>query len=147
MKRKPDFIVGTEDNPYLLRWYLIPRNRFANVYLHEFRRDDDDRALHDHPWPSLSIVLSGGYYEHTPGPDGSHQRIWYGRGSVIFRRASHSHRIELARTPEGDLVPARTLFLTGPVVREWGFHCQQGWRHWKEFVDSRDSGKVGKGCD
>lgn len=25
-RRKPDFIIGPEDNPYLLRWWLLPRN-------------------------------------------------------------------------------------------------------------------------
>src|SRR3546814_8204117 len=42
--RKPDITIGGEDNPYLRRWYIIPRNRWFNVYLHEFLRDDDDRA-------------------------------------------------------------------------------------------------------
>lgn len=56
--RKPDFVIGDLSNPYLLRWWVIPRNRFFNVYLHKFLRDDDDRALHDHPWWSMSIILS-----------------------------------------------------------------------------------------
>ncbi len=42
--RKPDFIIGGPENPYLLRWYLIPQNRFFNVYLHKILRSDDDRA-------------------------------------------------------------------------------------------------------
>ena len=49
-KRHPDFIVGGKDNPYLLRWFVIPRNPVFNIYLHRFLRSDDDRALHDHPW-------------------------------------------------------------------------------------------------
>src|SRR3546814_20880058 len=63
--RAPSFVIGGEDNPYLRRWYIIPRNRWFNVYLHEFLRDDDDRALHDHPWVNLSILLRGQYVEHT----------------------------------------------------------------------------------
>ena len=62
-RREPDFIIG--DN-YLRRWWLIPRNRWLNVYLHEFRASDDDRALHDHPWASCSIILRGEYFEHLP---------------------------------------------------------------------------------
>jgi hypothetical protein len=50
VKRRPDFIIGGADNPYLLRWWIIPRNRWCNVYLHKILRDDDPRALHDHPW-------------------------------------------------------------------------------------------------
>ena len=40
--------------------YRIPRQSYLvslwNVYLHEFRRYDHDRALHDHPWPNCSIL-------------------------------------------------------------------------------------------
>lgn len=28
--------IGGEDDPYLLRWYLIPRNKRLNIYLHQF---------------------------------------------------------------------------------------------------------------
>ena len=34
------------------------------------------------------------------------------------------------------------LFLTGLVVRERGFYCDWGWRHWREFTDARDSGYI-----
>lgn len=61
---RPHFIIGGTDRPYLLRWFLIPRNRWFNIYLHKFCRDDDDRALHDHPWWFVSIMLQGSYVEH-----------------------------------------------------------------------------------
>ena len=57
--RTPDLVIGGWDDPYLLRWWLIPRNRWFNVYLHLFLRSDDDRALHDHPWFNLSFLLEG----------------------------------------------------------------------------------------
>ena len=60
----PHFIVGGVKQPYLKRWYIIPRNTFFNIYLHQFLRDDDDRALHDHPSDNLSIILRGSYIEH-----------------------------------------------------------------------------------
>ena len=63
--RPPDFIVGSETDPYLRRWHLLPRNRLFNVYLHNFCRSDDDRALHDHPWVNMSVLLSGSYMEHV----------------------------------------------------------------------------------
>ncbi len=147
--REPDFIVGGHDNPYLLRWWIIPRNRFFNVYLHKFLRDDDDRALHDHPWWSLSIIIKGGYHEHLP--------LWYTkfypRWSIIFRKPIHRHRIELMKNvwlKNGELVrvmPTWTIFITGPRVREWGFHCPQGFVHWKDFTAAGDKGATGKGCD
>ena len=62
MRRPPDFIIGEPANPYLIRWWVIPRNRWFNIYLHEIRRSDDDRALHDHPWLNCSILLHGGYF-------------------------------------------------------------------------------------
>jgi hypothetical protein len=61
---RPDFIIGGTENPYLLRWWVIPRNRWFNIYPHHMLRDDDPRALHDHPWWNVSIVLKGGYMEH-----------------------------------------------------------------------------------
>lgn len=149
-RRPPDFIVGGAISPYLMRWWLIPRNRWFNVYLHKFVRDDEDRALHDHPWPSLSIVLAGGYYDIHEGPDKSLVRRWYGPGSIVIRKATSAHRVELATSWHPDRnspIEAWTLFITGPTVREWGFHCPQGWRHWREFVDNRDEGAIGKGCD
>ena len=63
--KAPDLVVGSPKRPYMHRWWLIPRNPVFNVYLHRFLRSDDDRALHDHPWPSLSILLHGSYREHV----------------------------------------------------------------------------------
>lgn len=144
-RREPDFIIGLPENPYLLRWWIIPRNRFFNIYLHKFLRSDDDRALHDHPWWSCSIILRGGYREHLPG--GLIKLRHAGR--IIFRRAEQAHRVELY----GVYItrPAWTLFITGPKVREWGFHCPQGWRHWRDFigvpVGEARGDEIGKGCE
>lgn len=140
-RRPPDFIVGGKDDPYLMRWWVIPRNRFFNIYLHHFLRSDDDRALHDHPWWNLSILLRGEYTEHTIAAGGVHRAVVRLAGQFKFRGAKSAHRIELHNGP------CWTLFLTGPTLRTWGFHCPRGWRPWKEFVDDRDSGKVGRGCE
>lgn len=64
-RRAPDFVIGSAEDPYLLRWWIIPRNKVFNIYLHRFMRSDEDRALHDHPWSNLSILLRGCYAEHT----------------------------------------------------------------------------------
>ena len=140
--RPPDFVIGGMDDPYLLRWFLLPRNPLCNVYLHWFWRSDDDRgALHDHPWASLSWILDGAYIEHTP--DGM---AVLSEGMVKFRRSGKfAHRIELF---EGK---CWTLFITGPRYRNWGFHCTDAlgykrWVPWQEFVDDKDKGKVGRGC-
>lgn len=134
--REPDQIIGGKERPYMLRWWVIPRNRFFNIYLHHFLRSDDDRALHDHPWWNLSVLLRGQYLEHT------RDRIRLRRaGYIVLRRATCAHRIELI---DG---PVWTLFLTGPKIRSWGFHCPQGWRHWRKFTAADDPGAVGPGCD
>lgn len=160
LKRKPDFVIGDPDEPYLRRWWLIPRNRFFNIYLHEILRSDDDRALHDHPWWNVSIILKGGYVEHVPG--GRHSRT---RGDIVFRRAKTAHRLELGvrlhvtDQPEADGVryefgdvPCWSLFITGPRVRQWGFHCASGWKHWREFCgvpegEESKGDERGPGCD
>lgn len=133
--RQPDFIIGEPEKPYLLRWWIIPRNRWFNVYLHMILRDDDDRALHDHPWWNISMILSGAYREVMPL-----RTVLRKSGSIVFRRPTAAHRLEVAKGP------VWTLFITGPRVREWGFHCPQGWRHWEEFTASESTGQIGRGC-
>jgi hypothetical protein len=141
-KRPPDFVIGREENPYLYRWYLLPRNRILNIYLHLFLRDDDDRALHCHPWANCSLLLKGSYTEHQIAPGGVHVRSVLNAGDFRIRWSGKlAHRIELHQGP------CWTLFITGPKYREWGFHCVNGWRHWKDFTAPHDKGQIGRGCD
>lgn len=142
-RRAPDFIIGKPGSPYLRRWWVIPRNRFFNVYLHEFLRSDDDRALHDHPWVNCSILLRGTYWEHLDGrlPGMVGRVVKRTEGDIVLRRSGKiAHRIELL---DG---PVWTIFITGPRYREWGFRCPTGWVHWQKFTAPRDSGDVGEGC-
>lgn len=139
--RAPDVRIGKPDDDYMLRWWVIPRNRFFNIYLHNFLRSDDDRALHDHPWLNMSILLDGRYTEHTIADGGVHRRVEYSAGDIKLRGPKYAHRVELTHGA------CWSLFITGPVMRDWGFHCPQGWRHHTEFVDSNNSGHIGRGCD
>lgn len=139
--RAPDEVIGERSDPYLERWF-IARDRFvANAYLHRFHKSDDDRALHDHPWASESLILFGQYYEHTQQADGTTRKTLYGPGDHRVRTAETAHRIELVSD-----APCVTLFLTGPKDREWGFHCPNGWVHWSRFVDTGNPGLPGPGC-
>jgi hypothetical protein len=138
--REPDLVLGDNSIPYLRRWWLIPRNRFFNVYLHQFLRSDEDRALHDHMYINLSYILEGSYVEHTIAQGGVRRRRRWMAGDFRLRLPSTAHCIEID-------VPCWTLFITGPRVREWGFHCPNGWKHWKDFVNEHNSGKIGKGCE
>lgn len=147
-KRKPDFVIGDD---YLRRWWVIPRNPFFNIYLHNIRRSDDDRALHDHPWPSLSYMIRGRMLEFS-SPAGKAGRVVIGgkklhprlirEGQWVYRPARFAHRLAVINGMD-----VWTLFITGPRIREWGFHCPQGWRHWKEFTAPGDATQVGKGCE
>lgn len=138
-RRAPDFLVGGRVNPYMRRWWIIPRNRFFNIYLHQFLRDDEDRALHDHPWVSLSWMIRGQLIEFTK------EKIRAIRaGQWTWRGAHFAHRLVVPQEVRGE---TWTLFITGPVIRTWGFHCEKGWRPWQQFVNMASPGEVGPGCD
>jgi hypothetical protein len=163
--RPADFIVGESDNPYLRRWYVLPRNRWFNIYAHEFLRSDDDVALHDHMYVNLSLVLYGGYVEQLED-----RMIFRPQGSVIARLPKTPHRVILlpikaawpVLTYPAAVVPdsveaakngaklrsAISLFICGPRVREWGFRCASGWRPWHEVVESHPGGnrQSGRKC-
>ena len=147
--RTPHVTTGDKSDPVLRRWYVIPRNRYCNVYLHQFVKDDDDRALHDHQWRFFSFILKGSYVEIVKGPDGEYS-VSRRRWSLASRPAEHAHRVILARDGE-KLVPCTTLCITGPIVRDWGFHCPKGWRRWSEYLDGnyiqKGNSRVSRGCD
>lgn len=129
-----DVTIGTG---YMFRWFVIPRNPLMNIYLHQYVGNDDDRALHDHPWWSFSLMLHGSLLEFDA--DGVREIV---EGESRFRTARYAHRLMLSRDWQ-----AITLFITGPRIRRWGFHCPNGWRHWKDFVHPDDPGQIGPGCD
>lgn len=137
----PDVIIG---NDYLWRWWILPRNPLFNIYLHKIMRSDDARALHDHPWRNVSIVLSGTLREVVlvdsallvaRNPDGEsfegeeQTQISRFPGEFVFRHARSPHRIVV--TPGQ---PVWTLFLTGPRYRKWGFHLPGRWMYWKDYI-------------
>ncbi len=126
---------------YLTRWTLWGQ-RYGKpgawrVFLHCFHRGDAEPYFHDHPWPFVSLILSGGYWEHTP-----RGKRWYGPGRLLRRPAEWAHRVEL---PAGKR--CWTVVITGPKSRSWGFHCAAGWLGWREHVANIDAGKPGCGVE
>lgn len=115
--RAPDVVIGRAGHDYMRRWHIIPRNRWVNLYLHNFL-EPDAGDLHDHPYWSVSIVLRGLYIEELPGLEFRTRPAF----SVIFRKPTTAHRI-VHVSRDG----AWTLFITGPRVRRWGFHTEGGW--------------------
>ncbi len=140
-RRPADFVIGLRADPYLQRWWVIPRNPLVNLYLHRILRSDDPRALHDHSYFNVSIILRGSYIEHTIAAGGVHRRTLREAGSVTFRSPWRAHRLEIAQGA------AWSLFFTGPRLRAWGFHCPGGWIPWQAFTAPDDQGQVGRGCE
>ncbi len=120
--------------PYMDRYYLFLKDRKwfpFNVTLHTIKKSDDP-IMHDHPWSYLTVVLKGGYWEHTPVFDKSGKKFaeftqWRGPGSIIKRKANEYHWLELEEN-----TPATTLFFMGPQTREWGFlvETRKGFHRW-----------------
>lgn len=93
------------------------------VRVHHILRSDAGRDPHDHPWPYVTVVLRGGYWEHRYADD---TRLvstrWHGPGSVLVRPANSWHMLEV---PDGQT--AWTLFMTGPKrPGTWGFLVRPG---------------------
>jgi hypothetical protein len=130
-----------ENQPYLERYYLFlkERKRFPfNIFLHKFLKSDPD-DVHDHPWPFLTVILRGGYWEWTPQFNSQGQKIgeiaqWCNPGSVRWASAGQYHRIEI--DPE---VTCWTLFMPGIKQRDWGFLVRNQWIQWEEYLKQRKS--------
>lgn len=120
MKLFQKTIVGGAADPLLFR-YIIFRCKWFGIYLHHLMRSDHDRALHDHPWSFITILLSGQYKEHTPQGVTTHRR-W----SVLVRPCLWLHRLELER-------PMWTLVFVGRRSRRWGFMTEHGWCWWRTY--------------
>ena len=143
LSREPDLYIGGKDDPYLERWWVIPKNPLFNVYLHCFLRSDDDRALHDHPWLfNASYLLSGDYREITFVSESMRRGTLRREGEWKFRWGRAPHIVQLIGGAE-----VWTLFITGPKVREWGFYCPKGWIPWQQYshVDCNEN-TIGEGC-
>lgn len=117
---------------YMERYWMF-RTPWLSCRLHVILASDDDRALHDHPFPWCSIILRGGYFEITQAG-----RRWCGRGSVRARRATTLHRLELPHRGTTCL----TLFFMGPRWREWGFQTPHGWVSSRDYVKRIHRGEI-----
>jgi hypothetical protein len=105
------------DEPYLERYYILGRqgHQACALVLHHFLKSDDDK-LHTHPWPWFSMVLAGGYWEHTFAG-----RHWRRPGSIAIRGPLSAHRVELGP------FATWTLFGMGPRVHDWFFRVGNQW--------------------
>lgn len=94
----------------------------VGIRVHHILRSDLGRDPHDHPWPYLTIILRGGYYESRYSAGGSLLSTkWHGPGSIMYRPANSYHMLTV---PEGKT--AWTLFITGKYQNKWGFLTADG---------------------
>ncbi len=107
--------------PLLIRYFLL-HTAPISIFLHHLMASDEDRALHDHPWTFVTMLLSGGYWEHT-----TTQRLWRRRFSILYRPAEWQHRLELDK-------PVWTLVVKFRSRRDWGFITKTGWQKWTAYL-------------
>jgi len=133
-------IIKDRDNndEYLTRYYVafpdsVHRERKDipfNVFIHQFMRSDD-QVFHNHPWNwSASLILKGGYWEHTPKGT-----FWRRPGSfrILRRGKSDVHWIEVPESGK-----TWTLFFRGKTVSDWGFIPDTETMEvipWREYLD------------
>lgn len=150
-------VIMDRDNldPYLERYYLafpdsVHRERQEipfNTFLHRFMRSDDP-VFHNHPWYwYFTVILKGGYWEHTPW--GSK---WRGPGHMRYQRGDHM--IPLYNTaPEvnsnGTLFrSSRDALIAEGVIKNPMLHSDLHWvdvpnpgETWTLFTRGRSHGK------
>lgn len=146
-----------DKTPYLVRRTLISFGNYFSIKYHKILASDDP-CNHDHPWPFVTIILKGGYFEWTPihqedsgermdsgmGVDGMPENCHFHKpGSIMYRPADWIHRLELMDANKTDpeqevkLEPAYTLVFTGKVIRDWGFITKNGWIYWKNYSKAK----------
>lgn len=136
MGRKRIMPDGAEDvaDAYLVRYYLLFKEKMRtlednktnwpfNIYIHNIRRSDP-QDLHDHPWPYTTIILKGGYYEHTP-----EGKFWRGPGHIRTSKATGLHRLEVVKG-----VDCWTMFMRGKKQRVWGYQTKEKWIPYKDYI-------------
>lgn len=152
-------IHNCDGDIYLHRWYVF-RTKLLTLFVHKFVRSDEDRALHDHPWPFLVIPIWRGYIEHSMRwDDGDGTRhgppIGYDMQTRVYpilgarlRPATYRHRVELfsrgvsehteaiCQRKINPFLPAWSIFFHFRKLRSWGFWMPEGWvNHAKFWTD------------
>ena len=103
------------DQPVMIKWMLLgikePRKWFPfNIVIHNIPDNDLEDHKHNHPWPFVSIILKGGYWEHLDSG-----RYWRKPGKILFRSHKTRHRIEFDPSKPN----VYTLYIMGPRLQDW----------------------------
>lgn len=131
--------AGPED-VYLIRYYII-KNKYFNVFIHQFLRSDRD-DLHDHPWNFCTYLVKGSYTEQRRVFDsiGDYKDVptvrTMSQNRFVTRKATDLHRVVVDRElkySEKDQA-ALTFFMSGPFKRDWGFVKNERWIDWRIYL-------------
>jgi hypothetical protein len=122
--------------PYLTRYYVAwadstKRERKDipfNTFLHQFLRSDDP-VFHTHPWDwYFTIVLKGGYWQHTPwGTKWMGPGSWHYQDCTTWRSTDESHDVRVPANLHWVEIPKPgktwTSFTRGKTINNafWGF--------------------------
>lgn len=120
------------DNKFITRLHIVKTPWFA-VALHFIHKPDPEPWLHDHPVSFLSIILRGSYTEERLkqadyGISWPVKRKWFN-----YIKASPRDRHTITKCDPRTV----TLCFMGPKTREWGYHIDKGWIHWKEYTHGK----------
>lgn len=139
-KPHPVFQIRLPDNSIYLERHTVFKTKFCTLYYHRFVQSDDDATFHTHPWPSISLSLTGETHELVPQDlnnplPARYKTIRHKQGSIVIRKRSCLHRIALPQNSEY----AETLILTGPNTQTWFFCSPTGkmfpWRRWLKIPE------------
>lgn len=134
--RRRIILDAINKKPYMFRYFLLwkdhdgngggPVSKF-NIFIHKIVQDDP-RHLHDHPFWYFTIILKGGYWEHTPKG-----KFFRKPGYFSLRKAKSLHRLETC----GPGQPCWTLFVRFKRIRPWGFVFNGKWINKNEYFAGR----------
>lgn len=136
-------LPSNEDPSYMARWWVFnPYSRVTNkprwgwlcpvsIRVHHIRREDYDRAMHDHPWNARTIILDGWYLEKRPlltgrfsEPDRMDRREWLPDVELKWRRPGDTAALKfgeyhtIVEVADGGVY---TLFFSSKWRGVWGF--------------------------
>jgi hypothetical protein len=106
--------LGKSECPYMRRFVLLIFD--FGIRLHVWKRSDDKRYFHNHPWWFFTFVLKGSYSDYGLNTKTGAVTIdELKQFSFRFRNADHYHFVKVP--PKG----AITLVISGPPMQNWGF--------------------------
>ena len=107
--------------PWTKRYYLLFRYRPRwfpfNILINHILDNDHGVGLHNHPFPFITIIIKGGYWE----TNNQGEKTWRKKGYIGFRSANTLHRVDL----EPGIKPV-TIFFAGPYGLRKGQRSKYG---------------------